>query len=148
MKINWGTGIVISFVVFIGFILFLIMLMMTDNRLNHDLVTEDYYEKGTYFQNEIDAENNAKSLSENIETSRSEKGYLITFPQNLDYSKIEGTVSFYRPSNKNLDFDLPIVLSSYKLLIPDNRLLGGRWDIQVKWVYEGVKYLYRDKIRY
>ncbi|MBE9491126.1 MAG: FixH family protein, partial [Bacteroidetes bacterium] len=66
MKINWGTGIVIAFVVFIGFILFLIMLMMSDNKLDHELVTEDYYEKGTFYQKEIDAEKNSQLLAENI----------------------------------------------------------------------------------
>ena len=64
------------------------------------------------------------------------------------FSKIEGKVSLYRPSNKNLDFDLPLVFSENKLLIPDNRLLEGRWDISVIWEYEGVKYLFKDKVMY
>lgn len=148
MKINWGTGIVIAFVVFIGFILFLITLMMSDTKLDHELVTEEYYEKGTYYQEEIDAEKNSQLLSENIVINNTKDGLLIAFPKNLEYSKIEGTISFYRPSNKNLDFDLPIVLSSNKLLIPDNSLLEGRWGIQINWNYEGVNYLYKDKITY
>lgn len=148
MKINWGTGIVIAFVVFIGFIMFLIVMMMTDNKLNHDLVTEEYYEEELAYQEEIDAETNSQLLSENIVITKTINGYLIVFPKNLDYSKIEGKVSLYRPSNKNLDFDLPLIFSDNKLLIPDNRLIEGRWDISVIWEYEGVKYLYKDKVMY
>jgi len=148
MKINWGTGIVIAFVVFIGFILFLIALMMSDTKLDHELVTEEYYEKGTYYQKEIDAEKNAQLLPENVVITKSSEGILVVFPKTQEYSKIEGIISFYRPSNKYLDFDFPIVLSSNNLLIPDNNLLEGRWDIQVNWNYEGINYLYKDKITY
>jgi len=148
MKINWGTGIVIGFVVFISFIMYMVVHMLTDKEYNHDLVTEKYYEKGTLYQEEIDAETNAQSLSEKVKIRNDNDGITITFPEDLDPSKIKGTVSFYRPSNKNLDFDLPIVLSSNTLLIPDNRLLEGRWDIKVDWTYEGVHYLNKDKTTY
>ncbi len=148
MKINWGTGIVIGFVLFIGFIMFMVVAMMTNNKFNHDLVTPDYYQDELMYQDEIDAETNAQSLSENISIRNNKGGITVTFPKELDYSMIKGTVSFYRPSNKKLDFDLPIELSSYKLLIPDKNLLEGRWDIKVDWTYEGVHYLYKDKTTY
>ena len=45
MKINWGTGLVIGMVLFISFILFFVYRMTTDNDLEHDLVTEGYYQK-------------------------------------------------------------------------------------------------------
>jgi len=146
MKINWGTGIVIGFVIFIGFILFLVITMV--NSSHHDLVTKDYYQDELQYQDEIDAEENANELSIKVQSKRTSEGYLIMFPENLDANKIKGNVFLYRPSNKQLDFDLPIVLSESNLLIPDKRLLEGRWNINVKWEYEGKPYLYRDKIRY
>ena len=148
MKINWGTGIVIAFIVFIGFILFLIMLMMTDDKFNHELVTEEYYKEGTYFQEEIDAEKNSQNLSESIIITKSNRGILVVFPKDLEYSKIEGTLFFYRPSNENLDFNIPIVLSENQLLIPVSQLVEGRWDISVNWEYEGVNYLFKDNLTY
>ena len=45
MKINWGTGIVLAFIGFIGFILYFVIRMSTDDSANHDLVTEEYYKK-------------------------------------------------------------------------------------------------------
>jgi len=149
MKINWGTGIVIAFIVFIGFILFLIITMMTKDTYDFDLVTEEYYKEELAFQEEIDAETNAQLLSENVSINRVDGGLLVVFPKNFEIDKIEGSVFVYRPSNKQLDFEIPLNdLSENKLLLPSNRLVGGRWNISVSWKYKGVNYLYRDKITY
>ena len=59
MKINWGTGIVIGMTLFIGFIMYMVITMMTDKNYDHDLVTEAYYAKDLAYQQEIDAEKNA-----------------------------------------------------------------------------------------
>jgi len=148
MKINWGTGIVIAIVLFIGFIMVLITLMMSDDNLDHELVTDEYYKKELVYQEEIDAEKNAQLLTENIKITKTSEGLLLIFPKDLDYSNIDGKVSLYRPSNKNLDFELPLDLSSHQLLIPNNKLVEGRWDISVDWKYEGVSYLYKYKTTY
>jgi len=148
MKINWGTGIVLAFIVFISFILFFVVRMSMDNRANHDLVTENYYRAELGYQNEIDAENNAHVNEVDLRLETTEEGIKLIFPNTLSIENIKGTVSLYRPSNKHLDFDLPISLSQDYLLIPDNRLLDGRWDIKVSWEYQEDPYLYKKKITY
>ncbi len=148
MKLNWGTGIVLAFVGFIGFILFFVIRMSLDDRSNHDLVTEDYYKKELVFQQEIDAMKRANSLPFPPRVEQTDKGMLIHFPENMSPEKIEGKVSLYRPSNKHLDFDFPISLSNTHLLIPDNRLLDGRWDMDVRWTYEGETFLMRKSFSY
>jgi len=57
-------------------------------------------------------------------------------------------VSFYRPSDQRLDFEIPISLSSSKMLIPDEVLAGGRWDIKIRWHYEGQELLFKKQITY
>lgn len=148
MKINWGTGIVLAFIGFIGFILFFVVRMSTDKRANHDLVTEDYYRQELAYQKEIDAQNNATKDINKLQVRRSPDGLEIRFPEKVNPKEIKGTVSLYRPSNKQLDFDLPISLSNNHLLIPDNRLLDGRWDIKVSWNYNGTDYLHKENIIY
>ena len=148
MKINWGTGIVIAFVAFISFIMYFIITMMTDSTYDHDLVVEDYYKQELQFQNEINKETNAKSLAENISWKKTEEGLTITFPEDLLTNSISGIVFLYRPSNKQFDFEIPISLSNHNLLIPDKRLLGGRWNIIVDWQYNGKNYLYKKEIIY
>lgn len=147
MKLNWGTSVVIAFVAFISFILFFVFRMSVDYRANHDLVTEDYYKETLEYQNEIDAEQNAKA-SAPLRIEKSSKGVLLTFPGNLNPETIEGTVSLYRPSNKNLDFELPISSYDTHFLIPDTRLLIGRWNIKVSWEYEGEKFLLKESFNY
>ena len=135
MKINWGTGIVIAFVCFISFIMYFVITMNTDRKYDHDLVTEDYYEQELEFQNDINKETNAKTLEENITWKKTTKVLLLHF-QKIRYENITGKVFLYRPSNKQFDFEMPISLSNHNLLIPDKRLLDGRWNIKVDWQYK------------
>jgi len=146
MKINWGTGIIIAFIGFISFILFFVIKMSTDHKANHDLVIEEYYKAELGYQDEINARVNAKKIK--LEIKKIAEGLSITFPEHIDEEKITGSVSLYRPSNKHLDFDLPLRLSNSHLLIPDKRLLDGRWDIKIFWNYNKKDYLHKESITY
>ncbi|MFC0605074.1 FixH family protein [Winogradskyella pulchriflava] len=148
MKINWGTGIVLAFIGFISFILYFIITMSTNDKYDFDLVTEDYYGQELQFQADLNKEKNSQALTENINWKKTNDGIVIVFPEDLDLTKIEGKVFLYRPSNKQFDFEIPISLSNRNLLIPDKRLLGGRWNIKVDWNYNEEAYLYKTEIIY
>jgi nitrogen fixation protein FixH len=148
MKINWGTGVVIAFIGFISFILFFIIRMNLDDSTNHDLVTPEYYKEELAYQQEIDDENNAIKNNAIVKIKKAVDGLQLIFPDNLDHKNITGTVSLYRPSNKHLDFYFPISISDSNLLIPDKRLLEGRWDIKVAWKYNNENYLFKENITY
>lgn len=148
MKLNWGTGIVLAFIAFIAFIMFFVIKMTSNDKYDHDLVTEDYYQQELEFQNDIEKQKNAKELKENIYWKKTEKGILIQFPADLDIENISGKVFLYRPSNKQLDFETPISLSTHNLLIPDKRLLDGRWNIIIDWQYNQKSYLFKNEIVY
>ena len=129
MKINWGTGIVLAFVAFISFIMYFIINMNVQDKYDHDLVTDSYYEQELQYQSEIDKQRNAQKLVENISVIQTDLGVEIIFPETFDIQNIKGKVFLYRPSNKQFDFEIPISLSNHTLLIPDNRLLDGRWNL-------------------
>lgn len=148
MKFNWATGIVTGMALFIGFILFLVYQMTTKKGFDHDLVTEEYYAKEIEYQREIDAEKNTQNLMQAIESKKVENGWELTFPPELQPSKIKGKLFLYRPSNEKLDKELPIHLSNARLLIPDKYLLAGRWNITMEWEYEGEWYMYKEEITY
>lgn len=148
MKINWGTGIVIAFIGFIAFILYFVVRMNIDESTDHELVTDDYYKQELAYQSEIDAEKSASKMNAKLNLVKTEEGLKLSFPESFDIKKISGKVSLYRPSNRHLDFDFPISLSNSHLLIPDNRLLDGRWDITVKWYYEDNSFLFKEKMNY
>ncbi|NJY62032.1 FixH family protein [Salinimicrobium sp. CDJ15-81-2] len=148
MKISWGTAIVMAIVSFISFIMFFVVTMITDKAYSHDLVVEEYYKTELTFQEQLDKTENATLLSENINVEKTSEGVVITFPAELEFSKIEGKVFLYRPSNKQLDFEIPLSLSSNQLLVPDKRLAGGRWNIIIDWTYQDEAYYFKEDIKY
>jgi nitrogen fixation protein FixH len=148
MKISWGTGIVLAFAAFIIFILYFVFLASTKNQANHDLVTREYYKEELAYQQEIDAQQNAINYARATTFTKTGEGLMITFPDDFNFDNTQGTVSLYRPSNKHLDFDLPVSLSNKHLLIPDNRLVDGRWDIRISWSHKDRKYLIKESIHY
>jgi hypothetical protein len=147
MKINWGTGIVIAFGLFIVFILSFVYRVQSNQKYDNELVTDEYYKKEALVQGDIEKQENANALTNKVIIEKTAEGVKVQFPADFDYSKINGKVSLYRPSSQKLDFEIPISLSSPHLLIPKSNLAGGLWDISIDWEYDGVKYLNKDSFR-
>jgi hypothetical protein len=141
MKINWGTGIVIAFTLFMSFILYFVIKVQSNTKYDNELVVEEYYKHDAKFQEEMERVQNAHNLVEQPKIISEYGEIKIIFPEEFDAKTIKGKVSLYRPSNKNLDFEIPISLSTSTLLIPKKSLLGGRWDINMEWNYDGKSYL-------
>ena len=148
MKFNWGTGIVVTIIAFIAFIMYFVITMSTDNTYSHDLVTDKYYQAELNYQQEIDAEKNAKSLKEKVTIEKNSKGLKINFPENFIPKNIKGKVFLDRPSNKQLDFEIPISISKTYLLVPEQRLVDGRWNMKIFWKYKNTDYLIKKELVY
>ena len=148
MKINWGTGIVIAIIGFVSFIMYFVITMSTDNSYSHDLVTDKYYQQELNYQQEINAEKNFVDLNVEIKTIKTKKGLQIQFPNNFNQQKIKGKVFLYRPSNKQLDFEIPISISNTYLLVPEQRLVDGRWNIKILWKHKNKDYLFKKELIY
>lgn len=148
MKFNWGTGIMLAIVGFMSFILYYVITMTTNDKYSHDLVSEKYYQKELQYQDEIDAVNNAFLFKEKVEIHKTKKGLKIVFSKDVFSKKIKGKIFLYRPSNKQLDFEIPFSLSNLYLLVPENRLAEGRWNIEISWKHENTNYLIKEKINY
>ena len=146
MKINWGKGIVIAFVLFISFILYFVMKVQTNHKYDNELVVDKYYQKELLLNSQIKREENAQRLTEKVSITTDEASIIVEFPPNFDYSKIKGKVSLYRPSSQKLDFETPVSLSSPRLLIPKSNLADGRWDISIEWNYQGKEYLNKETL--
>lgn len=148
MKINWGTGLVIGMLLFMGFIMYFVITMTTDDSYSHDLVTEEYYKKELYYQEEIDAQTNYQALGDKITGKRTEEGWLLQFPSDVDQNA-QGTIKLYRPSNEGLDSELELKLDeSGQQLIPGSRLVDGIWELNIQWAQDDRSYLYKESIVY
>jgi hypothetical protein len=146
MKINWGTSIVIAFALFMTFILYFVFQVQSNSKYDNELVVEEYYKHDAHFGEEMIRIQNANNLVQKPIIAVSKLGITIVFPNDFESKNIKGKVSLYRPSNKKLDFEVPISLSNPTLLIPISNLVGGRWDINMEWQYIGKQYLTKEII--
>lgn len=147
-KISWPTGIIIAIAAFVGFILSFVFKVTFLPQYDHHLVSEDYYKDELNYQQEIDKQNNAAQLKENVTLKKVATGLLINFPSEFDPTKIKGTISLKRLSNGKLDFQLPINLKTHNLLLKDENLVEGRWDVKIEWIVNNNTYLFKEKIMY
>jgi hypothetical protein len=141
MKINWGTGIVIAFALFMTFILYFVFSVQSDSKYDNELVVEEYYKHDAKFGDEMVRVQNAQDLAQKPVITNDSKGVTIVFPAVFVPKDIKGNVGFYRSSNKKFDFSVPISLSDSSLNVPKSKLLGGRWEINMEWQYGGKQYL-------
>lgn len=141
MKINWGTGIVIAFGLFMSFILFFVFKVQSDSQYDNELVVEEYYKQERSLEDKLSREQNAASMAEEVKIETTAEAIKIVFPAEFDPAKIKGKVSLYRPSSQKLDFEKPISISTNNLLIPTLDLADGRWDITISWEYEGKGFI-------
>jgi len=146
MKINWGTGIVIAFALFMSFILYFVFEVQSNSKYDNDLVVEEYYKHDSHFQDEMARIQNAHDLQQKPSITYTENGVKIAFPPAFENDKVKGNVLLYRPSNKKFDFDTQIALTNSALLIPQKKLIKGRWDVNMEWEYKGIKYLSKEVI--
>lgn len=146
MKINWGTSIVIAFASFMLFILYFVVKVQSNSKYDNELVVEEYYKHDANYQQELAKLQNGADLKQKPTFTKTADGIEITFPKAFDINKISGNVSFYRSSNKKLDFEVPISISSATLLIPNKRLVGGLWDITINWKYNNTDYISKETI--
>src|SRR5690606_6670306 len=101
-KINWGTGIVISIIIFM-IISVSMMLIFINQKV--DLVTENYYEKTLVYQEQIDIKKRTAELKEDVEINYDGNNINIIFPKSILNEISSGEIYFYRPSDSNQDLD-------------------------------------------
>ncbi len=146
MKFNWGTGIVIAFALFMTFILYFVFEVQSNSKYDNDLVVEEYYKHDTHFQDEMARIQNAHDLQHKPSIKYTGDGVAVIFPAGFESSKVKGNIQLYRPSNKKFDFNTQIALTNSEIIIPQKKLIKGRWDVNMEWQYEGKKYLTKEVI--
>jgi hypothetical protein len=143
LKFNWGTGIALTYILFLIAILTMVFIFM-----NQDVVleTNDYYAKGLEYQKQIDKIERTKNLTEQLEILNKNDQIVFNFPKIFANKIISGEIYFYRPSNNKSDFKSKIDLKdSLQQIIFTKNLEKGLWKIKVDWSVENQNY-YNEKI--
>ncbi|MCF6212814.1 MAG: FixH family protein [Flavobacteriaceae bacterium] len=148
LKINWGTGIVIAMVLFMIFILQFVYRISVYDKYDHHLVADDYYKDELNYQEQIDKEESANKLIENVKIIKTDLGLNIVFPKEFESGKISGEIKFLRPSNIKLDLKKKIELLTNTFFISSKELVSGKYNIIVDWQYDAKGYMYKTAYFY
>jgi hypothetical protein len=134
---NWGKGIVISF---IFFALFIGVLVTVCVKQEVSLVSKNYYSEELNYQNQIDQLSNYAQLAikpvVNVRNGVGELNY-------ADLPRIQsGKLDLYRPSDPGMDrsFDiLPTTDSTMRFDV--SNLQPGKYNVNFTWSMNGREYL-------
>lgn len=147
IKINWGSAIVIAFVLFIAFILYFVVRASTDNSLNHELVIEDYYGQELHFNDEYAAQKLGNQYLDKFELNPQDNGLMIVIDSAIQADLYDAEIFFYRPSNEKLDFTHVLGNNPTSVLIPKSKLVEGIWHLELRWKTKGNNHLIKKSIQ-
>lgn len=139
-KMHWGHGIAIFFTLFV---ILLVSVVIFTTTVNSGLVEEDYYAKDLAYQKHIEqvSRTNKLDIPLKIEFKASKQELHMTFPELGPPKAFSGWINLYRPSNKNLDYAIPIsVDNSYTQTVSTAHLTKGLWRVKIFWNFEKTKY--------
>ena len=135
---NWGHKIILVFIVFACGILTLVIKSM---RTRIDMATPDYYAAEIKYQQNIDAQQNAKRLSIPVNIAQLADSVEITFPPEMLDKTVEGSIHFYRPSDSRRDFTIPLRLdASGKLSVSRSLFYKGSYRIKIQWEADSASF--------
>lgn len=139
MRFTWGhAAVVIPVTIAVVFTGVLIKAISLKGRA--ELVVDNYYAKEIAYQENIDHTDNGKqiNLTVNLITSPA-VGFVLSADKEI--APVNGTVYMFRPSNKHLDFSMPLQLDSNNAMqLPNDKIVTGRYQLQVQFESEGTPY--------
>lgn len=108
---------------------------------NVDLVTEDYYEKELKYQQHIDLVKSTSTLEQNIDFQITASKIILRYPNIGSATSYTGTVFFFRPSDKQSDFQSTVkVDSSYSQTFITETMDQGLWRAKIFWSVDKNEY--------
>jgi len=132
---SWGYKITF---LYLGFVAMILTMVVMSIRQDIDLVTENYYEKEQDYMVQVQNSLNSTSLDIPLQIDYQSKDKALQFQFPKEFSAIEGTIQFYRPSDAKKDFQVEIEMDSNYLQLMDVReLTAGLWKIKVNWSADG-----------
>lgn len=137
---NWGTKLTIGMVLFMGFIITLVVLMIKPHKAD-SLIEDNYYEKGQTYDLDYNARRDARNDNMLPIVRPGKNALSITFPKPVSY-----TITFRRLSDSHFDKSYQSDSARGEINIPNTDLPSGSWLLRIEYKGEERNYLYQDKI--
>ncbi len=130
MKFNWGAGIT---ALYLGFVAMILLLVTMSVNQKIDLVTDQYYDEETKFQEKLNKTNRATALAEPLQWTANEEGLTIVYPKTATDPELKGTIKLYCPSNDKNDRSFEIASLNNQQFIPASKIPNARYRLQIDW---------------
>ena len=129
MRISWGTGIVIVYVLFATTTIAFVVFATTQHV---DLVRPDYYEESLRRNERSTEEQNAQALGTGVAVSAKDDTIYIRLPR--QFAHTSGTVQLYRAAGSQYDVVMPLAFdTSGTMRIAMQGRPRGQWDVRLAW---------------
>jgi hypothetical protein len=144
MNFNWGKGIFLVIVLFLGACLAFIIYSRTQKW---SLVEEDYYPKELRHEEVLVKMRNFTALQEPMLFQVSQGSLSIKFPPVFKGLTLSGQIHVYRPSDEGMDCLVPIKADTSLIqIIPKEKFQHGKYVIKVDWIAAGKSYYKEQEV--
>lgn len=137
---NWGKGLTIAMVIFMGFITTMVIIMISHNV---ELDNPEYYKRDLAFDGEMDALSQSNSLDKHVVIENADSVFLVKVPSDQFITDV--SVFFSRPNDEAQDF---VVEMGEKRLekIPMDKFNPGIYKIEIRFFAKGKSCLQKERI--
>ncbi len=138
MKLNWGHGILIFFVVFFVWIISFVIFSLGENN---DLVTKDYYRQGAEYSLKMETDKRSAVYKDSVSIKNGPLGVQVQLATSVATKGSEKKIYFYRPSDKKDDVTLIVPSGQEVVFIAANKLIKGRYNVFISWEIDAQKFI-------
>jgi len=137
---NWGTKIFLSLAVFMLCIVGAGLYMVSHN--SDSLEEDDYYEQGLNYDQAYEKKQNVLNMKETPTIELRKDTLYIHFVSKVN----RGKLLFRKPSDNNLDKELPFQTTGNLFTLPISSFDKGKWHWYVDWENAGKDFLFEEHI--
>ena len=137
VKLNWGTGLIIFFLIFFIWVFSFVFFAM---RQHNDLVTDDYYQKGAKYTDQININQRSLTYQDSIQITTAGNQLQIALSKGLVKYADSVQVYFFRSSDKTKDLWLNFRAAESPFFIESKRLIHGRYQVYLSWSLKNENY--------
>ena len=143
IKLDWGKSLIVFFLVFFIWVFSFVFFAM---RQNDDLVSEDYYQLGAKYTDQININQRSAVYQDSLLVSTAGRHVEITMCKSLAGKTDSLQVYFFRSSDKAKDLRLGFKIAGSPLIVDKSRLSHGRYQLFISWNDKGEKFMVKKSV--
>ncbi len=138
MKISWPVGITALILVFMAGTMTMVYIAV---HQDFSLVSKDYYEESLQYDLVKEKQENRMRDKTDIQFIYSEESQTLNLFFSEQDSSVIGILHFYKASEINDDFSVPVNAVSGNQSVDVSQLVSGKWKVKADWKQNNVDYL-------